>query len=290
MSDVVTTDSLAANTPASERRAFRTRSRQSWFIRNRLVLPLASLIVFLVLWQIVGMSLNPIVLATPTAVVQAFATLVSNGQMESAFELAMQDFALGFALAIVVGLTVGILMGRSIVIERILNPYISFFQAMPSVAVLPLVVVWLGTDYMARVSFVFWLAVVNIIVNTYAGMIGTPKELREVGKIYHLSEFTIVRRIAFPYALPFVFAGLRRGLGLALIGMLLGQMDISVKGLGGLIITYGDELRTDYLLAGICVAALVGVLGVAVLEILRKTAFPWIDAVAGRELAHEADG
>lgn len=289
MSDVVTTDALSAD-KAALRRDRVTRSRRSWFIRNRLVLPLASLVVFLTLWQLVGMSLNPIVLATPTAVVQAFATLVSNGQMESAFELAMQDFLLGFSLAIVVGLTIGILMGRSLIIERILNPYISFFQAMPSVAVLPLVVVWLGTDYMARVSFVFWLAVVNIIVNTYAGMIATPKELREVGKIYRLSEFTIVRRIAFPYALPFVFAGLRRGLGLALIGMLLGQMDISVKGLGGLIITYGDELRTDYLLAGICVAALVGVMGVAALEILRKTAFPWIDAVAGRELATEVEG
>jgi NitT/TauT family transport system permease protein len=283
----VTTDVLAT---ASGSRVRASRSRRSWFIRNRFVLPLLSLTVFLTLWQLVGMTLNPIVLATPTAVVQAFATLVSNGQMESAFELAMQDFLAGFALAIVVGLTIGILMGRSIIIDRILNPYISFFQAMPSVAVLPLVVVWLGTDYMARVSFVFWLAVVNIIVNTYAGMVATPKELREVGRIYRLSEPTVIRRIAFPYALPFVFAGLRRGLGLALIGMLLGQMDISVKGLGGLIITYGDELRTDYLLAGICVAAMVGVLGVAALEILRKKAFPWIDAVAGRELAQELEG
>jgi NitT/TauT family transport system permease protein len=277
-----------ASAPSERVRA--ARPRRSFLIRNRFALPLISLAVFLTVWQLIGSSLNPIVLATPSAVVEAFATLVANGQMESAFVLAMQDFLAGFLLAIVVGLTVGVLMGRSIVIDRILNPYISFFQAMPSVAALPLVVVWLGTDYMARVSFVFWLAVVNIIVNTYAGMVATPKELREVGKIYRLSEATVIRRIAFPYALPFVFAGLRRGLGLALIGMLLGQMDISVVGLGGIIITYGDELRTDYLLAGICVAALVGVLGVAGLEVLRKTAFPWIDAVAGREQAQEMDG
>jgi NitT/TauT family transport system permease protein len=277
------TDQLAAEQTTTSSGRERVRRRQSWLVRNRATLPLISLVVFLTIWEIVGSSLNPIILATPSAVVQAFVTLVINGQMESAFALAMADFLVGFALAIVVGITIGVLMGRSLVIERILSPYISFFQAMPSVAALPLVVVWLGTGYPARVSFVFWLAVVNIIVNTYAGMIATPAELREVGKIYRLSEMTVIRRIAFPYALPFVFAGLRRGLGLALIGMLLGQMDISVKGLGGIIITYGNELKTDYLLAGICVAALVGVLGVAALEVLRKAAFPWIDAVAGRE-------
>jgi NitT/TauT family transport system permease protein len=277
------TDQLAAEQTTTSSGRERVRRRQSWLVRNRATLPLISLVVFLTIWEIVGSSLNPIILATPSAVVQAFVTLVVNGQMESAFALAMADFLVGFALAIVVGITIGVLMGRSLVIERILSPYISFFQAMPSVAALPLVVVWLGTGYPARVSFVFWLAVVNIIVNTYAGMIATPAELREVGKIYRLSEMTVIRRIAFPYALPFVFAGLRRGLGLALIGMLLGQMDISVKGLGGIIITYGNELKTDYLLAGICVAALVGVLGVAALEVLRKAAFPWIDAVAGRE-------
>lgn len=256
--------------------------RLSWLGRSRWALPVVSVVVFLAIWQIVGESLNPIVLATPIAVAQAFVTLLVDGQLESAFALAMADFLVGFALAIVVGVAIGVAMGRSLVIERVISPYISFFQSMPSVAALPLVVVWLGTGYPARVSFVFWLAVVNIIVNTYAGMIATPAELREVGKIYRLSEITVIRRIAFPYALPFVFAGLRRALGLGLIGMLLAQMDISVKGLGGIIITYGDELKTDYLLAGICIAALVGVLGVAALELLRKAAFPWIDAVAGR--------
>ncbi len=251
--------------------------------QSRWVLPLLSLVVFLAIWQVVGGLLNPIVLATPSAVVAAFVDLVRTGQMQSAFALAMEDFLVGFGFAIVVGMVVGIAMGRSLAIERILSPYISFFQAMPSVAALPLVVVWLGVGYPARVSFVFWLAVLPVIVNTYAGMIATPVELREVGKIYRVRELTVIRRIALPYALPFVFAGLRRSLGLALIGMLLGQMDISVKGLGGIIITYGDELKTNYLLAGICIAALVGVIGVGALGLVRRLAFPWIDAVAGRD-------
>jgi ABC-type nitrate/sulfonate/bicarbonate transport system permease component len=279
---------VALTAPKRRRRGGQGGSGRRWPGRGRLtqsrwVLPLLSLVVFLAIWQVVGGMLNPIVLATPSAVVAAFVDLVRTGQMESAFALAMEDFLVGFGIAIVVGLVVGIAMGRSLAIERILSPYISFFQAMPSVAALPLVVVWLGVGYPARVSFVFWLAVLPVIVNTYAGMIATPAELREVAKIYRVRELMVIRRIALPYALPFVFAGLRRSLGLALIGMLLGQMDISVKGLGGIIITYGDELKTNYLLAGICIAALVGVIGVGALGLVRRLAFPWIDAVAGRD-------
>ena len=197
----------------------------------------------------------------------------------------MADFSLGFVLALVAGITLGTFMGRSTIAERALNPYINFLQAMPSIAAVPLVVIWFGVGYPARVVTVLWLAVLPILINTHMGTRSTPRSLREVAKIYKLSRFAMLRRIVLPAAAPFIFTGLRRGLALGLIGMLISEMDISVNGLGGLVINYGDNLRTSYLLAAICIAALVGVITMGVLEIIRKYGFPWIDALSG----HDAD-
>jgi NitT/TauT family transport system permease protein len=154
---------------------------------------------------------------------------------------------------------------------------------MPSVAALPLLVIWTGVGYTARVAFVFWLALLPILVSTHAGTASTPASLRELSRIYKLSRFTVLRRITLPYAMPFIFVGLRRAIGTGLIGMMLGEMDISVTGLGGLVINYGNELKTSYLLGAICIAATVGVITVGVLDLIRKIGFPWIAALANRE-------
>ena len=259
------------------------RPGQSLLLRNRATVPVLSLVIFLGIWQIIGANMSPILFATPVEVVQALVTLARDGQLASAFAQAMADFGLGFGLAVVVGMTVGTLMGQSILIDRALNPYVNFLQAMPSVAALPLLVVWTGVGYEARVSFTFWLAFLPILISTHAGTASTPASLRELARIYKLRRLTVLRRITLPYAMPFIFTGLRRGIGLGLIGMLLGEMDISVTGLGGLVINYGDELKTSYLLAAICLAAAVGVIAVAILELIRRKTCPWIDALSNRE-------
>lgn len=256
-----------------------------FMMRNKWAIPIASLIVFLGIWQIVGSQMSPLLFATPWAVAAATVDLARNGQLASAFGTAMGDFSLGFVLAVIFGISLGTLMGRSRIVERSLSPYINFLQAMPSIAAVPLVVIWFGVGYPARVVTVLWLAVLPILINTHMGTRNTPKSLREVAKIYKLSQFATLKRLVLPAAAPFIFTGLRRGLALGLIGMLISEMDISVNGLGGLVINYGDNLRTSYLLSAICIAALVGVITMAALETVRKYAFAWIDALAG----HDAD-
>lgn len=238
-------------------------------------LPLISVVVFLLVWQVLGSKVDPILLATPTAVVAAFADLMSNGQLGPAFLISMGDLLAGYGAAIVVGIAVGILMGRSVTIERILNPYVNFFQATPLIALVPLVVIWFGVGFEARVVVTFLLAVWSVIINTASGIKQTPDSLIDVGRVYKFNRRQTVMTIALPNAVPSIYAGLRIGLGKALIGVIIAQMQISVTGLGGLVINYGDAFKTDYLLAAICTASLVGVVAVSGLELSRKWLFPW---------------
>jgi ABC-type nitrate/sulfonate/bicarbonate transport system permease component len=238
-------------------------------------LPLLSVLVFLGVWQTLGRSIDPILLATPTAVIQAFGDLLGNGQLWPAFLTAMGDLAVGYGAAIVVGIAVGILMGRSQTVERILNPYVNFFQATPLIALVPLVVIWFGVGFKARVVVTFLLALWSVIINTATGVKQTPDSLIDVGRIYKFNRRQTVLTIALPNAVPSIFAGLRIALGKALIGVIIAQMEISVTGLGGLVVNYGNAFKTAYLLAGIITASLVGVVAAVGLELLRKWLFPW---------------
>jgi NitT/TauT family transport system permease protein len=261
--------------------AFGARRRRAGSYANtregKIVLPLVSLAVFFGIWQFVGMRSNPILFTTPVKVAQAFYDLAKMGVLWPAFYGALRDLAIGYGLAAVVGIAVGMMMGRSAVVERMLNPYVNFFQATPLIALVPLVVIWFGVALQARVAVVFILAVWSIIINTATGVKDTSPTLLDVGRIYKLNPVQVVGHIQLPNAVPHVFAGLRIALGKALIGVMIAQMEISVTGLGGIVINYGNAFKTAYLLAGVVTASLVGVIAAMLLEVIRKRVFPWTE-------------
>ncbi|MGH9106780.1 MAG: ABC transporter permease [Acidimicrobiales bacterium] len=240
-----------------------------------------SVVIFLAIWQLVGSHLNPILLSTPSAVATAFAHMVTGKSiLGSAFLRAMEDLLAGYLLAVLVGLVVGVLAGRHRTVERVINPYVNFFQATPLIALTPLVVIWFGIGYTAEISITFLLAVWTIIINTQEGVKATPPILLDMARVYHASERRVVREIALPNAVPYIFAGLRIGLAKGVVGMIIAGMDITLKGLGGLIATYGYAFKTSYLLVTVICSSIVGVILTVVIEVIRRTVFPWSMGVA----------
>jgi ABC-type nitrate/sulfonate/bicarbonate transport system permease component len=256
----------------------RRRGRSIAYTRaGKIGLPLLSVLIFGLIWQYVGAHTNPILFTTPIKVAEAFWALLRDGELWPAFYGALRDLAIGYGLAAVVGIVVGMAMGRSPVVEKMLNPFVNFFQATPLIALVPLVVIWFGVELKARVAVVFILAVWSIIINTATGVKDTPSALLDVGRIYKFNPLQVVGHVQLPNAVPHIFAGLRIALGKALIGVMIAQMEISVTGLGGIVINYGNAFKTAYLLAGVVTASLVGVIAAALLEVLRKRVFPWTE-------------
>lgn len=275
---------VAGQSPSAGRSARARLKRIRWSrLAKSTTVQLVSVVAFLLIWQAAGSNVNPILLATPTSVVQAFFDLVHKGELQGAFLTAMEDLALGYGLAIVVGIGVGLLMGWNRTVEQVLNPYINFMQATPLVAVVPLVVIWFGIEYKARVAVVFMLAVWSIIIATATGVKATPRLLHEVARVYRLNQFRIMTEISLPNAVPYIFAGLRIGLGKGLIGMVIAEMEVSVVGLGAIVQNYGQAFRTAYLLAGIITASLVGVITAGALELILARFFPWVAGTSARQ-------
>jgi ABC-type nitrate/sulfonate/bicarbonate transport system permease component len=256
-------------------RAPRPRSWRSLALRS------GSVTGVILIWQALASQLDPILFPTPLAVVQAFVKIVQQGVLVKAVTTSVLDVATGFGLALVIGIGVGILMGRYRVVEELLDPYVSFFNATPMVALIPLVIIWFGLSFWARVFFVLILAVWSILVNTVEGIKNVNRGLMEVGVSFGLSEAQIVRSISIPGAVPYILAGARVGMGKAIIGMIIGEYSIALAGLGGLAQSYGDAFQTAKLLAVIVCTSLFGVASVVVLQLIQARVFPWISGVSG---------
>jgi NitT/TauT family transport system permease protein len=272
---VVSAKPVGPSASGGERARRREAAPPARKIFDQAALQVLSVVVFLGIWQIAGAHVNPILLATPTRVWSAFINLIQSGTLGPAFLRAMEVLGVGFAIAAVVGIVVGILMGRSSVARRILNPYVSFFQATPLIALTPLVVIWTGIGFNAEVVITVLLGVWSVIINTEEGVRNTPSTLLDMARVYHAGEMSVVRNVAVPNAVPYIFAGLRIALAKALIGVIIGEMDISLKGLGGLIQNAGDAFQTAPLLAAIICSSVVGVIGTIILEVLRRRIAPW---------------
>jgi NitT/TauT family transport system permease protein len=246
----------------------------------RNTLPVLAVLAVLGLWQLSGLFLNPILISTPSEVSRELYFLVRFGALPLALVQSLEEMLIGLAAGLAVGITAGVLMGRYEAVEKVLSPYVNFFNATPLVVVIPLVVIWVGISIKARLLFIFLVTLWPVLLNTLAGIKNVPSGYVDVGRAFGLSEAQIVRQIAIPAAVPYILTGARISAGLAIIGMIVSEMEVSFVGLGFLLLHFGSAFETGRLLAVIAVSSLFGIANVIVVKWVQRRFFPWIAAVA----------
>lgn len=249
-----------------------------WFVRSRV--QLLSIVLFLGVWEIAARNVNPILMPRPSRVVLAFADLLSRGTLQKAFLISLQDMFYGYFIAVAVGTVLGVIMGRFRTVEKVLSPYVSFFMATPTIALVPLVIIWFGFGLSARVFLVATVSLWAITINTMTGIKVTSRSMREVAHAFRLKEQQFVRWIALPNALPYMFAGLRVALGRAVVGMIVSEMTMELTGLGGMVMIYGNAFKTAHLIAGVVTSAVFAVFIAGLMDIISDRAFPWIKGMS----------
>ena len=200
-------------------------STYSWGIR------LLSLLVVLTAWEIYGRSVNPILFTYPTAVAAAFVELVVKGELQRFLLQSLEVFAYGFALAVVVGIPLGIFLARSATLSLALEPYLHALYSTPTVAFIPLIVLWFGFRVPAKVVIVFLFMVFPVLINTQQGVKNLNQDLLEVARSFCSSERRLWSDLIIPSALPFILAGVNLAIGRGLVGMIVAEFFTSVAGL-----------------------------------------------------------
>ncbi len=168
---------------------------------------------------------------------------------------------IGLAIAILIGVTLATLMSQSKFIERAVFPYAVTLQAIPVLAIVPLIGFWFGFGLTARVIVCVIIALFPIIVNTLFGLLSAPRGLHDLLTLQRVSRLTRLRKLMFPAALPAMFAGLRISAGLSVIGAIVGDFFFGRgdPGIGQLLQRYANRLMGEQLLAAIIMSSLLGV-------------------------------
>lgn len=168
---------------------------------------------------------------------------------------------IGLGCAIAIGMSLAILMSQSKLIEQAVFPYAVTLQAIPILAIVPLIGFWFGFGVSARVIVCIIIALFPIIVNTLFGLLSAPRGLHDLLTLQRVSRLTRLRKLMFPAALPAIFAGLRISAGLSVIGAIVGDFFFGRgdPGIGQLLQRYANRLMGEQLLAAIIMSSLLGV-------------------------------
>ena len=249
----------------------------------RWAITLASVTCLLIFWEIFGRQINPIFGSYPSAIAVAFWDLLVGGQLWKALYDSLRPFLLGYALAIVLGVPLGLIIGRFRVAEAALGIYVTAGYAMPLVALVPLLILWLGLGFAVKVAVVFLMALFPIVINTWLGVVAVPKTLIEVGQSFVASDWVILRRIVLPATLPYIMAGVRLAVGRAVVAMVIAEFFTTISGLGAVIINSANNFDTATMFVPIIILMLMAIGLNSLIGFVERTVAPWQAEIAGRE-------
>jgi NitT/TauT family transport system permease protein len=239
---------------------------------------LVSLALFLGIWQIAAMNVDPVLFTTPYKVALAAVGMIASGELWAGLWPSLLVLVMGLTLAIIFGTLLGLALARFRVLDVGLTVYITFLYSIPSVALVPLIVLWAGFETTAKVIILFLFAFFPMVINTYQGVKAVDPKLIEVGRAFRCSERQLWGNIVLPASLPFIVTGLRLALGRGLIGMVLADLYTAISGIGYLIVRTAATYQVNKMFVPIVTLGLLGVSLTALLRLAEKYVAPWTNA------------
>jgi ABC-type nitrate/sulfonate/bicarbonate transport system permease component len=241
------------------------------------VAPFVSVALLIAVWEIVAHSgaVTPYLLPSVGTVLARIWTDAVAGDLWTNMAQTLYRAFAGFAIAAVVGITVGFAMARSRLAYWFFDPLISIGFPMPKIAFLPVIMLWLGTFDVSKISMVVFDAAFPVVTGTLVGIAGVERELIWSARNMGASEREVLRQVVLPAALPQIMTGLQVALPLALIVAVVSEMVMGGYGLGGAMMTAYRFANSAGVFAGIVEIAVVGYMVVKLMALLRRRLLLW---------------
>lgn len=255
-----------------------SRIYKIYLANEKKILGTISVAIFLTIWELVGnvfQWINPMFMSAPSLIFKAGYEMFRSGEIYHDLYVSGVEFLGGYFLAAAVGIPFGIMTGWYKRMSFIFDPFVNALNATPRVALLPLVIIWLGIGILSKVGIIFLGAVFSILINTRDGVKTTPVNLLNAARSFGASEWMVFKTVVVPSTIPFILTGLRLAVGRALVGVLVGELYAATAGIGFMITVAGATFQTDKVFVGVGIFALSGMIGMELLTKVERRFDKW---------------
>ena len=244
------------------------------FIRTLSVL---SPLTILLLWEVLArfQAIDIRLFSSPSLIIQTFIPLLLSGELLYNTAISVQRVVLGFLGGAIPGIVVGMSMGLSPLVRSAVEPMIAATYPIPKLAIMPLILLVFG---LGETSKVFTIAIgvfYLVVINTMAGVLNIDKIYLDVAKNFGASRKNFYLTVAFPGALPMIFAGLKLGMGMALILIVAAELSAAKAGVGWMIWRAYDMFDIEQMFVALMTLSILGYIFSLLLDALEKWVLPW---------------
>ena len=245
------------------------------FHHRSLALFLISLVLGFLLWEAAGRVLPKALLAPPSAVVAKLYAMIVDGSLPRALLGAVQHMVVGYLLAVLAAIPVGIVVGRNATVATAVEPILNAIYAIPPVALVPFFIIWFGLYFEGRVALVFAMCFFEILISVLQGVRDIDRGLLDAARSLEVRGLALYRKVVIPAASPFIFTGLRVGIGRAVNAMITAELFFAAVNLGKILKSSGNAFDTAALFAVILVVSLFGLACQEGMRFIERLVIPW---------------
>ncbi|HZR87763.1 MAG TPA: ABC transporter permease [Bradyrhizobium sp.] len=233
--------------------------------------------IVIVMWQLAGTAglVNPLFLPTPLAICRAIYALAISGVLWEHLGYSLMRIGIGWLLGTAFGIAVGFAIGLSTLARSIGITFISALFPIPKIALLPLLILWLGIGEEPKIATIALGVFFSTAISVYSGVDAVPRNLIRMAQSFNVPFATIVRRVIWPGALPTILAGFRITASVALLLVVSAEMIGAEYGIGAFVLQAGNLMQTDQLLAGVVILSLFGLAIGKLIGLLETRLLHW---------------
>jgi len=251
----------------------------NWLRRQPVsVTVILSFVLLLLLWQLLVLvgTYDKFILPGPLDVARQFGVVVKDGRLLRHSLITISEVIPGLLIGASISLPLGYLLAKSPLAERLISPYLIASQAIPVIAIAPLLTIWIRSTFWARVLVAVLVVFFPVLINIIAGLRSVPRELYELMASLQATRWQIFRKLEWPAALPIVLAGLKLGATLSVIGALVGEfVQPKTEGLGYLLVTARYQFKTDLVFVVLLTLAAIALSLYGLVTVAEKRLLRW---------------